>query len=453
MNHNRALSVIEQAMELLNRQNGSFNIVTISRIKGEISEGILRQALDAVQGIHPLLGSRIIGTLDNLEFTSEGTEKIPLCVTLQCETESWQDVVREELNKTIDSSNVLLRCTLLYKQSELNSSYLITTVHHAIADGLSCMSLQSKILKYYQLIASGNPIDIDVDCVPALPSLEELLPQWMKGKKGVNKGKWFLLKMKLQMLLHKPERLESEETVPLEFRSCGMTHRFLEKELTQKLIELCRQKNTTVQGALCAAMLLTVANQIRMGTPRSANVSCRSYVDLRRRLEPPVSHENLGFLASSLTSLHNIKPQMSLWDLSRNVTKNLKLGLKRKDIFKPLMMFRKIIEYHIENPDESQLTIAVTNIGKINIPDAYGDLEIKEISFVPSNAIIGKIFTVAATTFNEQMFLNFIASKPSISQDTIELLANAVINCLVEACQEKVVMASNSTEQNLTNAH
>ena len=123
MNHSRALSVIEQAMELLSRQNGSFNIVTISRIKGEISEGILRQALDAIQSIHPLLGSRIIGTLDNLEFTSEGTGKITLCVTSLDGKKSWQDVVREELNKTIDSSNVLLRATLLYKQSELNSSY------------------------------------------------------------------------------------------------------------------------------------------------------------------------------------------------------------------------------------------------------------------------------------------------------------------------------------------
>jgi hypothetical protein len=240
MNYNRALSVIEQAMELLNRQNGSFNIVTISRIKGEISEGILRQALDAIQCLHPLLSSRIIGTLDNLEFTSEGTGKIPLSVVFQSKDESWEDVVREELNRTIDSSNVLLRCLLLYKQSEINTSYLITTVHHAISDGLSCISLQSQILKCYQIIASGNPLNFDY--VPALPSLEELLPKWMRGNKGVSKGKWFLLKMKLQMLLHKPERLESEEIVPLQFRSCGMTHRLLEKELTQKLIELCRKK-------------------------------------------------------------------------------------------------------------------------------------------------------------------------------------------------------------------
>ncbi len=439
MNNNRALSVTEQAMELLNRQNGSLNIVTISRIKGEIRKEILRQALDAIQSIHPLLNSRIVGTLAHLEFTNQGTGKIPLCVVSQGINDNWQDVVTEELNKTIDSSQVLLRCVLIYKQSEINTSYLITTVHHAISDGLSCISLQSEILKCYQIIASGDSIDID--CESAIPPLEELLPKWMKGKKGIDKGKWFLLKMKLQMLLHKPETLESEETVPIESRSCGMSHRFLEKELTQKLIELCRQEKTTVQGALCAAMLLTVANKISREKPRSIKVSCRSYVDLRRRLEPPIKQKNMGFLASFLTSFHQIKPQMSFWDLSRDITNNIELGLKRKDFFKPLMMLRKILEYYIDNPDELLLTISVTNIGRVNISEVYGDLEIEEISFLLSNAIFGKMFAVATATFQEKMLLNFIASKPSLSQETIEMLATGVINCLIEVCQEKVIMA------------
>jgi NRPS condensation-like uncharacterized protein len=435
MNNNRSLSVVEQSMELLNRQNGSFNIVTITRIKGEIREEILQQALAAIQSIHPLLKSRIVGTLEHLEFTNEGTGKIPLSVISHRQNDDWKNVVREELNKTIDSSNVLLRCTLIYQESEINISYLITTIHHAISDGLSSISLQSEILKCYQIIAAGNSIDID--CVPVLPSLEELLPKWMKGKKGVNKGKWFLLKIQLQMILHKPERLKSEQTVPLESRRCGMTHRCLEKELTPKLIELCRQENTTVQGALCAAMLLTVANKITMGKPRNINVSCRSYVDLRRHLEPAINHKNMAILVSFLTSLHQIKPQMSFWDLSRDITKNIELNLKKKQaIFKPLMMVRKIIEFYIENPDHSLITIAVTNIGKVNVSDVYGNLEIEEISFVPSNTIFGRVFTVATATFKEKMMLNFIASQPSLSQETIEMLANGVINCLIEVCQK-----------------
>jgi NRPS condensation-like uncharacterized protein len=196
-----------------------------------------------------------------------------------------------------------------------------------------------------------------------------------------------------------------------------------------------------VQGALCAAMLLTVANKISREKPRNIKVSCRSYVDLRRRLEPPIKPENMGLLASFLTSLHQIKPRMSFWDLSRDITNNIELGLKRKDFFKPLMMFRKILEYYIDKPDEFPVTISVTNIGRVNISEVYGDLEIEEISFVASNAIFGQMFTVATATFQEKMLLNFLASKPSLSQETIEMLATGVINCLIEVCQEKVIMA------------
>ena len=432
MNHTRPLLETEQAMELLNRQKGSFNIVTIARIKGKISEEFLRKALDGVQRIHPRLNSRIIGKLNHLKFTTEGTEKIPLSTVDSSQNKSWQDVVGDELNRSIDSEKVLLRC-ILYKESETNG-YFITTVHHAISDGLSSLNLQSEIFECYQTIASGN--SIDVDCLSPLPSLQELLPKSMRVSKGFGGGKWFLLKLQLKVLFHKPEQLKPEKTVPPESRSCAMTHRFLEKQATQKLIELCRQENTTVQGALCAAMLLTVSNQIRMGKPRKINVACQSYVDLRRRLEPAISNKHMGILASFITSLHQIKPRMSFWDLSRDVTQSIELGLTKR-VFQPLMLFRTIAEYYLKNPDLNPLTVAVTNVGRVNIPAIYGDLEIEEISFVSSNTIFGKIFTVAIATFQDKMLLNFVASEPSIGRDTMEMLANNVIDCLVEVCREK----------------
>ncbi|WP_161809832.1 phthiocerol/phthiodiolone dimycocerosyl transferase family protein [Lyngbya aestuarii] len=431
MNNNRVLSTTEQAMELLNRYNGSFNIVTIARIKGKISEEFLRKALDGVQRIHPLLNCRIIETPNDLKFITDETEKIPLSVVYPSQKENWQNVVKEELNKTIDSSKVLVRC-ILYKNSETDY-YLITTIHHAISDGLSSINLQAEILKYYQAIALGN--SIDVDCLASIPPLQKLLPKSMQGNKGVIKGQWFLLKSKFKMLLHQPKQLNLEKTVSPEFRSSGMTHRFLEKHLTQKLIQLCRQENTTVQGALCAAMLLAVTHKIKTEKAKKINVSCNSYVDLRRRLKPPISEKYMGILASFITSFHQIKPQMSFWELSRDVTQNIELGLKRKQMFQPLIMFRTILEYYLQKNEQFPITVAVTNIGRVNIPATYGNLEIEEISFALSNSIFEKVFTVAAATFNDKMLLNFIASKPSVSQDTIEVLADDVIDCLEVVCQ------------------
>ncbi len=433
MNYNRLLVPTEQSVEISNHHQGTFNIVTISRIKGVLNQDILRQALDITQAVNPRLNSRIVGSSDSLNFINEGTEKIPLRVIKHTKDENWQDVLIEELNNSIDSNKCLLRCVLIHHQDEILKKYLITTVHHAVSDGLSCISLQAEIFKYCQIIESGNPLDFDSKNV--LPPLDELLPQWMNQNQGITKAKLFLLKLKLQMLLHKPEILESEETVPIELRSCGMTQQCLEKELTRKLVTLSHQENTTVHGALCAATLITVANKIRMGKSRSINLSCRSYIDLRRRIEPAIDHNNMGFLASFLTSFHTIKQQLSFWNLARDVTKQIELGLKRKDMFKPLILFRKIVEFYVERPDEALITVSITNVGKVNIQKNYGNFEVEEISFVPSISIFGRSVTVAVTTFEEKMLLNFIVSKPSISQETMESLANDVINCITEVCR------------------
>ncbi|GAB4208568.1 MAG: hypothetical protein Fur006_67550 [Coleofasciculaceae cyanobacterium] len=141
MINNRKLVALEQAMEILNRRAGSYNVVTASRIKGPLSEELVRQALDLVQRRHPRLNSRIVGTLDNLRFETQGTRKIPLRVVNKFHNEQLQDVVVEEMNEKIDSGKVLVRAVLVHIESEDNTSYLLTTIHHAITDALSGIRL------------------------------------------------------------------------------------------------------------------------------------------------------------------------------------------------------------------------------------------------------------------------------------------------------------------------
>ncbi|MBE9114555.1 alcohol acetyltransferase [Lusitaniella coriacea LEGE 07157] len=440
MDNNRKLVASEQAMELLNRHNGSLNVATVTRIRGKIDEITLRKSLDAVQRIHPRLNSRIVGALDNLEFRTEGTHKIPLTVVNEDVKDIWQDFVVKELNTEIPSDKVLLRCVLVRETNERDRNYFIVTIHHGISDGLSCIQLQSEIWKYYQKLESGDSL-AKITPLPALPALFDLFPQWTKGKRGQLKGILFLLKLRLKILIHQPEQLESEKNVPIEFRRCGITNRYLATELTQKLAQRCRQENTTVQGMVCAAMLMAVVQRNEAQDGKITNTSCRSYIDLRRRLNAPVSHENMGILASFLTSFHTLKPETSFWNLVREITREIKIGLEKKDFFKPMAMYGKVIEYYVKNPDRLQLTASVTNIGRVNIPTTYGNLELEEISFVPSNAIFGRTFTVAVTTFKDRMMLNFLVSQPSISQETLEELANSVVDCLEAACQEESVMA------------
>jgi NRPS condensation-like uncharacterized protein len=438
MTDNRELVPIEQAMEVLNRVAGSFNVVTISRIKGLLSEEIVRQALDLAQRRHPRLHCRIVGSLNSLRFETEGTQKIPLRVVDKFPIEQWQDVVLEELNEKIESSKGLVRAVLVRNQTENNSSYLLTTLHHAIVDGCSSIRLHQDILTYCQRIISGDPIT-QVSSLSALPPVDELLPESMKGFRGRINSALFLLGLGLKQLWHRPETLGFEKYVPTELRRCGMAHRKLDEELTRQLVTICRKEKTTVQGALCAALLLTAARKIRAENRTDVRVSCRSYVDLRRRLKPSVSQENMGILASSLTSFHTIQTNTSFWELARDVRKQLETGLERGDVFRPVPMYRKIAESYLARSHKVAVTVAITNVGRVSIPSVYSPFTLEEISFIPAQAAFGGVLAAAVTTFEGKMILNFMFSEPSISRDTMENLANSLVSCLVDSCQEKVV--------------
>ncbi|MFP4099192.1 phthiocerol/phthiodiolone dimycocerosyl transferase family protein [Coleofasciculus sp.] len=441
MTNNRKLVPVEQAVELLNRRAASYNVVTISRIKGYLGEEILRQALDLVQARHPRLNSRIVGSLDNLQFETEGTQKIPLRVVNTFHREQWQDVVHEEMNEKLDSSKVLLRTTLVRMTSETNTSYLLTTVHHAITDALSSIQLHAEILTYCQNLASGKDM-IEVHTLPALPPIEELLPESMKGFRGTLNSMGFLLRLTLKQLWNPPKTLGFEQYVPIELRRCGMVHRQLDEELTQKLVNCCRKEKTTVQGALCAAMLLAAARKITAVNQTDVRVSCQSFVDLRQRLKPVVSDEDMGLLASFLSSFHTLRTNPSFWELARDVKQQLDAGLKRSDIFVPVLLFKTMSESLLAHPDQVPVTVALTNVGRVNIPKVYGSFELEEISFVPAQAVFGGVFGAAVATFEGKMLLNFVFSEPSISREMMESLADSVISCIVDVCKN-----STSTQQ------
>lgn len=304
MLQDRELSSIEQAMEILNRRASSYYVVTICRIKGSLSEKIVRQALDLIQRHHSRLNSRIIGELDNLRFET-GAMRIPLRVVEKLHSEQWEEIVLQELNQKIESDKYLMRAVFVQDKSENNSNinYLITTIHHAISDGSSRVRLHSEILTYCQKIVSGEPIN-QVPSLPPLPPIQELLPASMQGWKRVVNTFLFPLKAKLKQIWYRPQVLGFEKCVPIELRRCGMVYRKLNEEQTAQLLDYCRKKKTTMQGALCAALIFTAARKISGGKTINVRVSCWSTVDLRKRLKPAISNDNMGVLCSFIPSFH-----------------------------------------------------------------------------------------------------------------------------------------------------
>lgn len=438
---NRKLGQLEETMEILNQRAKTWNLVTISRIQGNIQEIVLRQSLDIIQYRHPVLNSHIINSDNSYYFQPAGITKLPLQIVNIREGQEWEAVVNAEMNQVIDSSKYLLRVVLVKVLNQPNINYLITTTHHAITDGLSSIQLHSEILTYCQEITEGKSIPV-VNTLEHIPPIEKLLPAWTNSFKNKLSRIALLLNIAFQKYLNPPKTLKVEKYVPISQRRCEIIHRQLSEESTQKFIQKCRQENTTVQSALCATLMLTVSKQINKIYEDNIKVSCLSYIDLRQRLKPTINAENMTVLATSLMGFYRIKNNISIWELARKIKNDLNKKINQGEIFNMIFLAKHMINFSLLFPNQVSATISVSNVGKVNIPCVYGELELEEISFVGSHALYAGMFIVHAATFQEKMTLNFVFSQPAINRQTMEKIVDNCISDIIKISSHSSLIGS-----------
>ncbi|MFO5440220.1 MAG: phthiocerol/phthiodiolone dimycocerosyl transferase family protein, partial [Dolichospermum sp.] len=200
--------------------------------------------------------------------------------------------------------------------------------------------------------------------------------------------------------------------------------------------------NTTVQSALCAILMLTVSKQITKSYEDHIKVSCLSYIDLRQRLKPRINAENMTVLATSLMGFYRIKNNISIWELARKIKKDLNKKINKGEIFNMIFLAKHLINFSLLFPNQVSATISVSNVGKVNIPRVYGELELEEISFVGSHALYAGMFIVHAATFQEKMTLNFVFSQPAINRQTMEKIVDDCISDIIKISSHSSLIGS-----------
>jgi Condensation domain len=433
-NINRKLASSEECMEILNERASSLQVVTISRISGYLNPDVLRQSLNLVQQRHPRLNCRIVSNGDNFWFETEDTEKIPLRVVNSSTVNQWQAVAIEELNQKINSQKCLARVVLVSFLEAPNINYIITTIHHAITDAISSIYLHQNILEYCHKILAGKNIEA-ITTLPNLPSTEDLLPNSMMGLRGKINILMLILRIQYLKIYRDPKTFKFQKSLPLEMRQCGLIHKQLNETLTKKLIATCSQRKVTIQGALSAAMLLSAFRRINTSATEKINLNCLATIDLRRRLIPVISPEDLSLRISMMVANYQIDKNTSFWELAAETKKEINLFLERNYVFSIMKLFGKLMQSFLDNLNQSSITVGVTNVGKVNIARNYGNLQLEEISFALGAIFAGGIPIAAVTTFPEKMSINFIFSEPSISQEFMAGFVDDVLVLITEACE------------------
>ncbi|MDJ0581931.1 condensation domain-containing protein [Crocosphaera sp.] len=429
MLNERSLTSIEEGIYILNKYSGCFSVATISHLRGKINLKKLQQSIDIIQDKYDILRCNIIKQDSNLKFKLKELETVKVILEIidNCHNKSWEDIVIENINQPLNLSKNMLRCLLIRPESKDDEAYFITIIFHAIADGLSSVKLHYLIFQNYENIVKNKSIEsrnrLDITSI---------YNQKFNNILGYIRAILSVIELQIRSKFYKPKKLNPDKIIPIKEREGHFLNYCLDEEITKKIIVKSKQENITVNSLLTAAILLAIADEIKIKEQEKFALYCQCYVDLRKRLDPQVSDEYLEILISSLMSFYNLKPQTNLLSLAKEVNNKTKKELEKRDFMYYSLLLKPIVKTSINNTQRFTPSVGVSNLGKINFKRNYGDFTLENICFVPNVSIYNYSLSLSISTFNNKMTINFAFSYPSFSYEKIDKIAQTMIKILTD---------------------
>ncbi len=416
---NRLLTPSEHLMWLLGCDR-PINVSLCARIRGELNVNQITEAIGWVQRRHPLLGARIVIDQHNQpRLVSEKVPPIPVQVIERLDEQHWcQEMCAELLRPFSWSEEPLARLVLLHSP---DVSDLILTYHH-IGDGLSGAYLMRDI--WCEITEPGSYREP----LPEIPPIDQLLPSVTTGEeKDVIDFDW-------KVEVDEDSKLEDEATQS----NLHLLYWDFSPRETERLITRCRQEQTTVHGALCASFLLSLATE--MGSSEETILKCLSPFSLRNYLKIPVG-ENFGEYVAGIRTSHSLNQQTQFWNLAREVKHQINQAVVNKKIYEGVPKAKSFLS---TKPDKIAVRqygknlvysdIAITNLGRLEIPVHRGRLELEKLYFTVTGfrhgPMIVAIVTIAGkmcVTFRYLESLVSSVSAQKINQGAIEQLRQALV--------------------------
>jgi hypothetical protein len=296
---------------------------------------------------------------------------------------------------------------------EPHRATLILTAHHSIADGLSLTFAIRDTL----VALSGNPRD------PLLvtPSIESMLDS---------------AESRPIELASTSEITEIEEMKPSVFRSqhgvVPSVHGLnLSAELTVKLRKRTQQEETTVHGALCAALVL--AGRQAIGEWKDRPVRVLSPIDIRKLLG---IGEHCGLFVSAAPASFKPNGMTAFWELARFAKRQLAGAQTREGVTPAIYAVQQAVSKGLDVEAATQFAAhgfaheaVLTNLGNLRYETSFGEFKLEALW---GPAICGGFEgsrTIGVVTVNEALHLLHTSYAP------VPFLLERIEKVLLAACE------------------
>ena len=357
----RALGAMERLFWLID-QNHPAHLTVTAEVNGFTTVQNWRDALDGVQRCHPILSALINRNEEGQPALYRvDAVPIPLRVVDGSVQGSWELELNHEMAAPFNPEHApLIRSVLIHEQQ---SAVPIMIAHHAIADGMALVFLIRDLL---QVLSGGQ-----IEPLSFSGSADELLSKQPRGKEIVQSEASQAGAPQLEPALYR----EGSRLTP------KAAARKLDENLTAALKERTRREGTTVQGALCAALVL--AGRRTSSTWRKQAVRVMSPVNARGHLG---AGEACGLYLGGGIVPFQADDSRGFWDLARFAKKEFSPSQTFQSVSASLRGLDGIETKMMDVETAVQFAAAafardlmVSNLGQIPYESEFGRLKLEAL--------------------------------------------------------------------------
>jgi hypothetical protein len=460
MNYERKATSVERFFT-----RSPFSIVTmVARIKGNISEDMLKNAVVKVQQRHALLRVRIKDDIEHAQwFTPGGAQAIPIEIVPRKSKSDWIKIHAKASKIPFEFETHPAIRIILVRSPDISD--LIILCHHIICDGMSLAYLARDLMVHL-----GDPAR-EVEVLPAPPVIDlDNLPRDV-SQSGL-----------VKFLINRMNQKWAEESVFFDHEDYKIltkaywdnySHDIFSIEMseaeTSALVARCRKENLTVNSALTAAF--TGAQSFVEGEkPYHAKIVVAA--NLRDRIPNPAG-EGMGMYAGSIELKFKYNHKRSFWDNARKFHKKFQPKFTNKNLFSDIlnwlyleptifeaMNFKKLgglvpsdsnryeklsafskkedvvlrilQRDNIESLETKHWGTAVTNLGRLDFPKTYGSLELDGLIMQPGGGIplANANLVLGAVTCSDKLSLVVEYVVDNIEISTMEKIIDQALDFL-----------------------
>jgi Condensation domain len=383
-------------------------------LDGWIEADVLATALRRLQQRHPKLRARITPKSEGWPHYrfDEAAPPIPCAITDHDEAEPpWREETRRLLQMDTRPEGPHAAVSVFRHRSGRRCQ-LILTVHHAIADGRSGISLIDDLLAEYANI-EADPL---VAPGPVLPLIS--------AARATPSGGW----TSRMWLLRRFIRLQREE------RRCRQTSLPAASEIptlaqwvhwtftpteTLQLVRRCRKEQASFGGAIVAAVCCGLMDSL----PETQGVfKCQVPFDLRHELQGPVGPVrpgDLGCFMSTMNEFYQVPRHPAFWDLARRAHQDVKTFVERggPSFYYNVLaapMAGRLFTRHTAAARTSggkRPTLFATNYGVISIRELYGSLRPRGCTLMFNSDEMSPSLVMEALVMQQQLNIGFAANQ------------------------------------------